>query len=298
MKATPCRRLGKPRLGASHVVAVVGEGSVTGVIREETTALAVRAAQEAGKIIRNGVSRPFDISMKGKRDLVTSIDRESEALIIQTIKRRYPGDRIVAEESAPVAPGEGTGESTGRAWIIDPLDGTNNYAHGYPFFCVAIAIEEGGELVAGVAYDPLRDELFVAERGRGAQLNGEPIHVSSAESLGDSIVATGFPYNRTEGSENNLMNLNRFILSVRGIRRGGSAVLDLVYVACGRLDGFWELNLNIWDVAAAGIIVREAGGTVSNFSGEGWDHSVGDIVASNGLIHTQMTNLVGAGGRP
>ena len=270
---------------------------MTNAVMEDTTALAVRAAREAGKIIRDGMSRPFDVDMKGRRDLVTSIDRESEALIIRTIRGRHPEDRIVAEESAPVSPGEGTGASTGRAWIIDPLDGTNNYAHGYPFFCVSIAIEEGGELVAGVAYDPLRDELFVAERGRGARLNGEPIHVSVTESLSDSIVATGFPYDRTEGSENNLANLNRFILSVRGIRRGGSAVLDLVYVACGRLDGFWELNLNIWDVAAGGLIVREAGGTVTNFSGEGWDHTTGDIVAGNGLIHTQMTNLVGEGGQ-
>ena len=270
---------------------------MTDVIVEETTALAVRAGREAGEIIRDGMSQPFDVDMKGRRDLVTSIDRESETLIIRTIRGRYPRDRIVAEESAPVAPGEGTGESTGRAWIIDPLDGTNNFAHGYPFFCVSIAIEEGGELVAGVAYDPLRDELFVAERGRGARLNGEPIHVSTTESLSDSVVATGFPYDRTEGSENNLANLNRFILSVRGIRRGGSAVLDLVYVACGRLDGFWELNLNIWDVAAGGLIVREAGGTVTNFSGEGWDHTTGDIVAGNSLIHTQMTNIVGSGGQ-
>ncbi len=271
---------------------------MTNVTVNDVTLLAMKAARVAGEIIRSGISRPFDIDMKGRRDLVTSIDRESEALIIGMIRQRYPGDRIVAEETAPVAPGEGTGESTGRAWIIDPLDGTNNYAHGYPFFCVAIAIEEGGELVAGVAYDPLRDELFVAERGRGARLNGEPIHVSDTASLSDSIVATGFPYDRTEGSENNLANLNRFILSVRGIRRGGSAVLDLVYVACGRLDGFWEMNLNIWDVAAGGIIVREAGGIVTNFSGERWDYSTGDIVASNGLIHAQMTNLVGAGGQP
>jgi myo-inositol-1(or 4)-monophosphatase len=271
---------------------------VTDVTASEAALLAVEAARAAGEIIRSGISRPFDIDMKGKRDLVTSIDRESEALIIKMIRQRYPEDRIVAEETAPVAPGDGTGESAGRAWIIDPLDGTNNYAHGYPFFCVAIAIEEGGELVTGVVYDPLRDELFVAERGRGARLNGEPIHVSDTALLSDSIVATGFPYDRTEHSENNLANLNRFILSVRGIRRGGSAELDLVYVACGRLDGFWELNLKIWDVSAGGLIVKEAGGTVTNLSGRGWNHAIGNIVAGNGLIHAQMTDLVGAGGQP
>ncbi len=271
---------------------------MTDVSASEAVLLAVKAARAAGEIIRNGISRPFDIDMKGRRDLVTSIDRESEALIINMIRDRYPGDRIVAEETAPVASGEGTGERVGRAWIIDPLDGTNNYARGYPFFCVAIAIEEGGELVAGVVYDPLRDELFDAERGQGARLNGEPIHVSDTASLGDSIVATGFPYDRTEHNENNLANLNRFILSVRGIRRGGSAELDLVYVACGRLDGFWELNLKIWDVSAGGLIVKEAGGTVTNFSGDGWDHAIGNIVADNGFIHAQMTDLVDAGGQP
>ena len=175
---------------------------------------------------------------------------------------------------------------------MDPLDGTNNYAHGYPFFSVAIGLEERGLLSTGVVYDPLRDEMFVAERGRGATLNGEPIRVSAARTLSESLVATGFPYDRSEGTGNNLANLTRFILRVRGIRRGGSAELDLVYVACGRLDGFWELGLKIWDVSAGGLIVLEAGGRVTNFDGGGWDHHRGDIVASNGLVHGEMVHLV------
>lgn len=261
----------------------------------EHTKHAAEIAREAGAILREGRRHPFAIDMKGKRDLVTSVDTASEKLILGRIRERYPDDRIVAEESSPVAPGEGTGTRS-RAWIVDPLDGTNNFAHGYPFYCVAIAVEEAGELVTGVVYDPLRDELFVAERGEGATLNGERIRVSDAPVLGDSIVATGFPYDRSESSENNLGNLNRFILSVRGIRRAGSAELDLAYVACGRLDGFWELGLKIWDVSAGGLLVLEAGGAVSLTDGSSWDHSRGDIVASNALVHEEMLTVLNSPG--
>ncbi len=250
-------------------------------------------AREAGAILREGQRHPFAIDMKGNRDLVTSVDTASEKLILDRIRQNYPDDRIVAEESAPVAPGEGTGTCS-RAWIVDPLDGTNNFAHGYPFYCVAIAVEEAGEVVTGVVYDPLRDEMFVAERGAGATLNGKRIRVSDASLLGDSIVATGFPYDRSAASENNLGNLSRFILSVRGIRRAGSAELDLAYVACGRLDGFWELGLKIWDVAAGGLLVLEAGGAVSQTDGSDWDHSRGDIVASNGRVHDEMLAVLRA----
>jgi len=248
---------------------------------------ATEIAREAGAILREGQRHPFAVDLKGKRDIVTSVDTESETLILKRIRERYPDDRIVAEESSPIAPGEGTGTCS-RAWIVDPLDGTNNFARGYPFYCVAIAVEEAGELVAGIVYDPLRDELFAAERGEGATLNGERIRVSDTSLLSDSVVATGFPYDRSASTENNLGNLNRFILSVRGIRRAGSAELDLAYVACGRLDGFWELGLKIWDVSAGGLLVLEAGGTVSLMDGSVWDHSRGDIVASNGRIHAEM----------
>jgi myo-inositol-1(or 4)-monophosphatase len=252
----------------------------------DTTRIAVEAARRGGAILREGLAGPMDVAQKAGRELVTALDSASEEAIIATIRGECPDDLIVAEESAPEA---GRGD---RVWIVDPLDGTNNYAHGYPFFSVAIAVEECGSLVGGVVYDPLRDELFVAERGGGATLNGLPIHVSGAQALNEALVATGFPYDRTENTDNNLANLNRFILAVRGIRRGGSAELDLSYVAAGRLDGFWELCLKTWDVSAGGLIVREAGGTVTNFDGAGWDHRSGDIVASNGRIHEEMLALV------
>jgi myo-inositol-1(or 4)-monophosphatase len=252
----------------------------------ETVKTAVEAAREAGRILVNGFSRPMDVSKKSPRELVTTMDRAAEDAVVGIILGAYPRDGILAEESAFRA-----GES-GRVWIVDPLDGTNNYAHGYPFFSVAIAIEEDGAPVAGVVYDPLRDELFVGEAGLGATLNGAPLRVSQTAALSESLVATGFPYDRSERSENNLANFNRLILAVRGVRRAGSAELDLVYVACGRLDGYWELGLKAWDVAAGGVIVREAGGTVTNFGGSGWDHRRGDVVASNGRIHGEMLSNI------
>ena len=215
------------------------------------------------------------------------MDRASEEIIVGALSAAFPDDTILAEESAPEA------VESESVWIVDPLDGTNNYAHGYPFFSVAIGLEERGVMSAGVVYDPLRDEVFAGERGGGATLNGEPICVSAAAALSDSLVATGFPYGRSEDTDNNLENLNRFVLAARGIRRGGSAELDLVYVACGRLDGFWELGLKTWDVSAGGLIVLEAGGRVSNFDGGAWDNRRGDIVASNGLIHDEMVRLAG-----
>ena len=252
----------------------------------ELTRSAMEAARRAGVIVRDRFEKPHETSLKGRRELVTDVDRASEEVIFETILAAHPDDLIIAEETAP------TLAESGRVWIVDPLDGTNNYAHGYPFFCVAIAVEEEGELTAGVVFDPLRDEMFVAERGRGASVNGRPVRVSSNASLMESLVATGFPYDRTDDSTNNLGNLNRFVVAVRGIRRGGSAELDLVYVACGRLDGFWERGLKTWDVSAGGLIVLEAGGAVTNFDGGGWNHRLGDIVASNGLIHGEMLELV------
>ncbi|MFH1689399.1 MAG: inositol monophosphatase family protein [Candidatus Eisenbacteria bacterium] len=252
----------------------------------ELTILATEAARSAGAVILEGFEKPHDTSMKGRRELVTEIDRASEEVIIRAISRECPDDLIIAEETAPEL------AESSRVWIVDPLDGTNNYAHGYPFFCVAIALEEEGELAAGVVYDPLRDEMFVAEKGHGASVNGQPMRVSGNALLLESLVATGFPYDRTSESGNNLDNLNRFVIAVRGIRRGGSAELDLVYVARGRLDGFWEQGLKTWDVSAGGIIVGEAGGVVTNFCGGGWDHRRGDVVATNGLIHGQMLELI------
>jgi myo-inositol-1(or 4)-monophosphatase len=252
----------------------------------QLTSLATEAAREAGAMIMRGFEQPHTTSLKGRRELVTEIDRASEETIIARISSECPDDLIIAEETSPDL------AESDRVWIVDPLDGTNNYAHGYPFFSVAIAIEERGKLTAGVVYDPLRDELFVAERGEGASVNGEPMHVTTNDRLLDSLVATGFPYDRTDDSSNNLANLNRFIVAVRGIRRGGSAELDLAYVARGRLDGFWEQGLKTWDVSAGGLLVREAGGVVTNFDGDGWDHRRGDVIATNGRIHRQMVELI------
>ena len=252
----------------------------------EAVRVAVDAARKAGVVLRDGFERPMDVALKSPRELVTALDRASEDIIAGTILDVFPHDGILAEEGAS------KGGSSDRVWIVDPLDGTNNYAHGYPFFSVAIAVEERGKPVAGVVHDPLRDETFVAERGAGATLNGRPLRVTATGRLADSLVATGFPYDRSEGTENNLANLGRFILAVRGIRRAGSAELDLSYVACGRLDGYWELGLKAWDVAAGGLIVREAGGVVTNFGGAGWDHRRGDIVASNGHIHAEMLSII------
>jgi myo-inositol-1(or 4)-monophosphatase len=253
---------------------------------KETTRTAVDAARRAGRVLVEGFGGPLDASMKGPREVVTAMDRASEDVIVGAVRGAYPDAAIVAEEGSP-APARGA-----MVWIIDPLDGTNNYAHGFPFFSVAIAVEEGGRLTTGVVYDPLRDELFVGEAGAGATLNGAAIRVSQADRLSDSLVATGFPYDRGESTENNLANLNRFILAVRGIRRAGSAELDLCYVACGRLDGFWELGLKTWDVSAGGLIVREASGVVTNFGTAGWDHRRGDVVASNGRIHDEMQAFI------
>lgn len=252
----------------------------------ETTDVAVRAATAAGTRLRDAFEGPVRVAAKGRRELVTDMDSASEEIIIRTIQAVFPDDAVVAEEGSP------NPVEQGRVWIVDPLDGTNNYAHGYPFFSVAVAVQEQGVLAAGVVHDPLRGETFVAERGAGATLNGRRIGVSKSPTLAESLVATGFPYGRGEDTDNNLANLTRLILAVRGIRRGGSAELDLVYVACGRLDGFWELGLKVWDVSAGGLIVQEAGGRVSNFGARTWDHRRGDIVASNGLIHDEMLRLV------
>jgi myo-inositol-1(or 4)-monophosphatase len=261
-------------------------------VRNETR-VAAEAAKRAGAELRRCFERPLDVGHKSGRELVTEMDRAAEEIVLSTIRAEFPDDPVIAEEGSPALANSSEGARPDRIWIVDPLDGTNNYAHGYPFFSVAVAVEERGTPVAGVVYDPLRDELFAAEVGQGATLNGAPVHVSDTGSLSEALVATGFPYDRTALSDNNLANLNRFILSSRGIRRGGSAELDLVYVACGRLDGFWELGLKIWDVSAGGVIVREAGGRVSNFRSEVWDHRRGDIVASNGRIHDEMQTLIG-----
>jgi myo-inositol-1(or 4)-monophosphatase len=250
---------------------------------------ALQAVNEAGKILKDGLGRVYEISHKREIDLVTEIDRLSEERIITIIRDQYPGHEILAEEG-----GKRKGSSMCR-WIIDPLDGTTNYAHGYPCFCISIALEENGEVIYGVVYDPTREELFTVEKGKGAKLNGKLIAVSQVEKLTDSLLCTGFPYDIRERKETNLDHFQRFIMKAQAVRRDGAAALDLCYVAMGRFDGFWELKLSPWDMAAGSLMVIEAGGTVSDFAGNDFTLSSSKIVASNGRIHQEMIEVLKGG---
>jgi myo-inositol-1(or 4)-monophosphatase len=249
--------------------------------------LAVRLAREAGAIQRERWRTRLRISTKSTAtDLVTEVDHACERLVVEALRRERPGDAIVAEE------GSGADRPDARfRWIVDPLDGTVNFAHGYPRFCVSIGVEREGERHAGVVYDPILDELFHAVRGAGAFVNGERIHVSEERELGRSLLATGFAYD-PRGREQNLVHFGAFMNRTRGLRRDGSAALDLSYVACGRLDGFWELHLHPWDVAAGFLLVEEAGGRVSNLAGKPPSRSGAETVASNGRIHDAMLEVL------
>ena len=218
-------------------------------------------ARQAGTILRAGYQKEHRVGYKGVIDLVTEIDHQSEEFLLENIQRDFPEDDILAEES-----GGSTGD--GPQWYIDPLDGTVNYAHNIPFFCVSIAYASKAGLNLAVVYDPMREEMFSAERGRGAQLNGRPLKVSSATDLQKSLLVTGFPYDVQNPEINNLNNFTHFTKISQGVRRLGSAALDLCYVAAGRFDGYWEMALKPWDVAAGGLICAEAGGRVTNVFGE------------------------------
>lgn len=240
-------------------------------------------ARQAGEILRAAYTDPHEVRFKGEIDLVTEADHRAEAFLLAEIRRKFPGHSIVAEESGHQ---EGDRQST---WYVDPLDGTVNFAHGIPLFAVSIAYQHQGELVLGAVYEPLRQECFTARRAGGAWLNGAPIEVSSARDLGESLLVTGFPYDVRTTQENNLAEYARFTLVSQGVRRLGSAALDLCYVACGRVDGFWELSLGPWDVAAGALIAREAGARVTNLHG-GADLLVPpySILAAPPAIHSQM----------
>ena len=238
-------------------------------------------AREAGALLMDYFRRRVKIEYKGEADLVTEADRSAEALIVRRIKEKFPGHDIIGEETGhTVSDGE-------YRWYVDPLDGTTNFAHGFPVFCVSMAIEHAGKRVAGVIYDPTRDELFAAELGGGAWLNGERIHVSTTPTLGESLVATGFPSQKRHKNPN-IYFYHQITLHSHGVRRAGSAALDLSYVACGRFDGYWEFNLNSWDTAAGVLLVEEAGGKVSDFSNGAFDIASREVLASNGLIHGAM----------
>lgn len=252
-----------------------------------------RLARSAGEILRQGfVRRPgiedrLQVDYKGEIDPVTEIDRRSETYLLGEIKHRYPGHHIVSEES-----GETHGDDCCR-WYIDPLDGTVNYAHGVPIFTVSIGYSEGGLLKLGVVYDPIQDECFSARRGEGAWLNGQPIRVSHASDLNHSLLVTGFPYDIRTNPQNNLDNYAVFALRTQGVRRLGSAALDLCYVAAGRFDGFWELRLNPWDIAAGGLIAREAGAIVTDLQGgEDFLSAPHSLIAATPGIHATILSLL------
>ncbi len=249
-------------------------------------AFAKKTAVRAGVILRAGMGRQRTVKHKGRVDLVTQYDLKSEAFITGEVNRVFANDAILAEE------GGETERKSSRVWIIDPLDGTTNFAHGYPAFCVSIGLEVKGEMVLGAVYDPVHDELFYAVRSGGAFLNRRRIHVTDQAKLTDSLLATGFPYDIAESEIDNLDNFARMYKVARGIRRGGSAALDLCCLACGRFDGFWELKLHPWDTAAGIVIVREAGGRVTDFAGKKYSIYGRYILASNGKIHKQMQNVL------
>ncbi len=231
--------------------------------------------------------RKIDIQWKGSVNLVTEADLASEELIVHAIRKRYPGHRYLCEEGNR----SDAGDSVYR-WIVDPLDGTTNFAHGYPCFNVSVALEQEGEIMLGAVYNPVLDEMFHAVRSHGSYLNGKSIRVSDIGDLGNSLLVTGFPYDIRTSQDNNLEHFRRFSLRAQAVRRDGSAALDFCYVAAGRFDGFWEIHLAPWDAAAGALIVREAGGTVSNYRGDSFDLFAGQVVASNGLIHPQMIDTL------
>jgi len=247
-------------------------------------------AREAGALLMEYFRRRVKIEYKGEADLVTEADRSSEALIIRRLREQFPTHAVLGEESGSVA--ASSASSAGYRWYVDPLDGTTNFAHGFPVFSVSLGLERRNaqgkaERVAGVVYDPTRDELFSAELGRGAFLNGVKVNVSATANLKDSLLATGFPSQKRHKNPN-IYFYHQLTLKTHGVRRAGSAALDLCCVACGRYDGFWEFNLNPWDTAAGVLIAQEAGGAVTDFAGGEFDISSRQVLATNGLIHSSM----------
>jgi myo-inositol-1(or 4)-monophosphatase len=248
--------------------------------------IAVEAALGAGRMIKSCVGKVKSIRYKGAINIVTDVDERAEAMIIRALKKSFPDYGVLAEES----PAE---EKGNYRWIIDPLDGTTNFAHGFPFFAVSIALEKDGGIVLGVVYDPVHDELFTAEQGKGAYRNKKRIFVSGENGIGKALLATGFAYNFKEKKEKNIDYFGRFLKASMAVRRAGAATIDLCYVASGRAAGFWEFKLSPWDFCAGALIVKEAGGRVTGKNGEGvpFDQKY-FIVSSNGKIHKQMLEVI------
>lgn len=255
---------------------------------------AIEAAHAGAAVIRSIQSdgASLDIRHKGRHDLVTRADTAAEEAIIAVIRKAFPDDRILGEEGVSGAPELQSSTDTSRVWIIDPIDGTTNFAHGVPFYAISIALWEGNRPLAAVVYCPPTDELFAAEDGKGAYLNGTPIHVSKVTDPGMALLGTGFPYRDLSLMDAYLNLFRRFMLETQGVRRPGSAALDLCFVAAGRYDGFYEYALAPWDVAAGGLIVREAGGIVTDWtSGDNWLHGR-RIIAANLAIHEYLSKCV------
>lgn len=250
------------------------------------TAFAEKLAIKAGKILARGFTQSFRVSFKGRIDPVTEYDLKSEKCIAEQIARTYPEHAILTEEGSAV------GVQSAYRWVVDPLDGTVNYSHGFPFYCVSIGLEYNGEPILGVVYDPERRELFTAASGQGAFLNGKRIHVSSQRNLERALLATGFAYDIATARRNNLGLFSRMAKIAQGIRRPGSAAMDLCWLAIGRIDGFWELDLKPWDTAAATVIVREAGGKISRLNGQKFSITDRDLLASNGCLHRPMKEVL------
>jgi myo-inositol-1(or 4)-monophosphatase len=247
---------------------------------------AVELARQAGQIILAGLDDRPAIKLKGAFNVVTAVDRASEDLIVAAIRRAYPDHAILAEEGSEIA-----GESAYQ-WLIDPLDGTNNYAHGFPFFSVSIGLLHEGAPLIGVVFDPLREQFFTAERGSGAFCNERRLQVSATPRMEASLVSTGFPYNFGTTPQNNLRQFERVQSRTQGVRRAGSAALDLCYVAAGWLDAHWELRLNPWDSAAGAILIEEAGGTITDWEGNPWTPFAPTMLATNGRIHTELLEVL------
>ena len=249
--------------------------------------LAIQAAREAGAILQDFAARGFQIEHKGRINIVTEADLASERHIKALIAARYPSHRILAEEGGATG-----GASDDYCWIIDPLDGTTNFSHGFPCYAVSIGIEYKGHSVAGVIYDPARDEMFAAERGAGAECNGRSLHVSAVETLERALVVSGFPYDVRERMNDYLPTWQAFLETAQGVRRLGAAALDMACVAAGQMDGFWEQGLHAWDVAAGWVIIEEAGGRVTKLDGSKFDNHSSSLLCTNGLVHDEMLAVI------
>lgn len=247
---------------------------------------ALEIAEEAGTLLLTYFARGLGYELKSEFDLITEADRRSEELIVERLQGSYPNHSIVAEEGA------GQQLNSEFCWYVDPLDGTTNFAHGFPVFCVSLALEQNGQLLVGVIHDPLRRETFWCQRGQGAFLNGRPIRVSKVSKLERALLATGFP-SRKRHRDINVYFYHQLSMLSHGVRRAGSAALDLAYVACGRLDAFWEFGLNPWDVAAGVLLIQEAGGCVTDLHGQPLNLRGPHILADNGLLHAEILEVIG-----